>query len=67
MEPVLFVDGLGLPFFIEFDADDNLYVVENVTGSVRKYSPDGVLIWQSPLEIVNDPNNEGPVGIGINY
>jgi len=63
----IFVDGLGLPFFIEFDADDNLYVVENVSGSVRKYSPGGALIWQSPLEVVTNPNNEGPIGIGINY
>lgn len=67
----LFKTGLGLPFFIEFDGADNLYVVENVTGSVLKYAPDGTLIvegnWPSFLEPVGDPNNEGPVGIGINY
>ena len=68
---ITFVDGLGLPFFIEFDGADNLYVVENVTGSVLKYAPDGTQVedmnWPSFLETVTDPNNEGPIGIGKKY
>lgn len=53
----VFVSGLDLPHFIEFDSADNLYVAERNSGNVSKIDPDGnkdVLVTLS-----------GPVGLAL--
>ena len=38
-----FVSGLTFPAFMEFDEDDNLYVVDNSAGQILKIAPDATI------------------------